>query len=132
MANIKVDPRRGASEISNGSDDSDQKPQTRAKGKKNPPATNGRRKADEMPTKAPPAKKAKANSGAPSSIGDDEEHSEDDYDKFDDAGPGKSKMTDEEKRKNFLERNRYVTIFSSNILIYIHYANLFSLQCRRP
>jgi ATF/CREB family transcription factor len=60
-----------------------------------------------MPVKAPPAKKSKANSGAASSV--DEEHSDDDMDKFDENAPGKSKMTDEEKRKNFLERNRYVT-----------------------
>lgn len=101
--------------MSNGSDDSDQKPQTRAKGKKNPSATNGRRKADEAPAKAPPTKKFKANSGAPSSIGDDEDHSDDDDldSKFDDSGPGKSKMTDEEKRKNFLERNRYVLHFAT-------------------
>ncbi|KAM0254941.1 hypothetical protein ACHAQJ_006249 [Trichoderma viride] len=111
MANVKVDQRRGVSEMSMGSDESDQKPQTRAKGKKNPPATNGRRKADDMSVKAPPPKKAKANSGAPSSIGDDEEHSDDDFDsKFDDSGPGKSKMTDEEKRKNFLERNRVAAL----------------------
>jgi ATF/CREB family transcription factor len=108
MASIKVDPRRGVSEMSNGSDESDQKPQTRAKGKKNTTATNGRRKADEAPAKAPPAKKSKANSGAASSNGDEDEHSDDDMDKFDDNGNGKSKMTDEEKRKNFLERNRYV------------------------
>ncbi|GFP56107.1 transcription factor atf1 [Trichoderma asperellum] len=108
MASVKVDSKRGASEISNGSDESDQKPQTRGKGKKNPPAANGRRKADEMPVKAPAAKKTKANSGAASSV--DEEHSDEDMDKFDENGPGKSKMTDEEKRKNFLERNRVAAL----------------------
>jgi ATF/CREB family transcription factor len=108
----KADPRRGVSEVSNMSEESDQKPQTRAKGKKNTPATNGRRKADEAPAKAPPAKRTKANSGAASSNGDDEDHSDDDADsKFDESGTGKSKMTDEEKRKNFLERNRYVFYF---------------------
>lgn len=105
--NARIDSKRGVSEISNGSDESDQKPQTRGKGKKNPPPANGRRKADEMSVKAPAAKKIKANSGAASSV--DEEHSDEDMDTFDDNGPGKSKMTDEEKRKNFLERNRYVT-----------------------
>ncbi|KAH6609717.1 basic-leucine zipper transcription factor [Trichoderma cornu-damae] len=110
-ANVKVDPRRGASEMSNASEESDQKPQARAKGKKNPSAANGRRKADETPAKLPPTKKSKANSGAASIIADDEEHSDDDLDsKFEDSGPGKSKMTDEEKRKNFLERNRVAAL----------------------
>lgn len=123
MASVKVDSKRGASEISNGSDESDQKPQTRGKGKKNPPAANGRRKADEMPVKAPAAKKTKANSGAASSV--DEEHSDEDMDKFDENGPGKSKMTDEEKRKNFLERNRYVsTLSSSNIQVCVSLSNI--------
>ncbi|TFB01990.1 Transcription factor atf1 [Trichoderma ghanense] len=111
MAAAKADPRRGVSEVSNVSEESDQKPQTRAKGKKNTPATNGRRKADEAPAKAPPTKRTKASSGAPSSGGDDEDHSDDDADsKFDESGTGKSKMTDEEKRKNFLERNRVAAL----------------------
>ncbi|KAL7816534.1 Aft1 HRA domain-containing protein [Trichoderma aethiopicum] len=114
MATVKADPRRGVSEVSNMSnmsEESDQKPQARAKGKKNTPATNGRRKADEAPAKAPPTKRAKASSGAPSSNGDDEDHSDDDADsKFDENGNGKSKMTDEEKRKNFLERNRVAAL----------------------
>ncbi|KAH7145990.1 hypothetical protein EDB81DRAFT_483160 [Dactylonectria macrodidyma] len=59
------------------------RPNTRGKGKKNPPATNGRRKAEEVPAKAPPNKKSK----------------------YDENGT-KAKMTDEEKRTNFLERNR--------------------------
>ncbi|UKZ57598.1 hypothetical protein TrVGV298_011458 [Trichoderma virens] len=75
------------------------------------PATRRQRKADEAPAKAPPTKKSKANSGAPSSNGEDEDHSDEDMDaKFDDAGTGKSKMTDEEKRKNFLERNRVAAL----------------------
>ncbi len=47
----------------------------------------------------------------------DMDHSDDDgQDMGDDAGGSKSKMTDEEKRKNFLERNRYVLfIFLSPI-----------------
>ncbi|KAL7936636.1 Aft1 HRA domain-containing protein [Trichoderma chlorosporum] len=111
MASVKVDPRRGGSEMSIGSDESDQKPQTRAKAKKNTSATNGRRKADEPPAKAPPTKKPRANSGGMSSNGDDDDHSDDDMDvKFDEAGNGKSKMTDEEKRKNFLERNRVAAL----------------------
>lgn len=43
--------------------------------------------------------------------------------KFEDGG-SKSKMTDEEKRKNFLERNRYVC----DSIIY--HLSLISVQCR--
>lgn len=101
---------RGPSEArSDQSDDSDQmRPNTRGKKRApttGPAATNGRRKAEEPPTKAPASKKAKTN-GAPSSVGSDE-HIDDD-DMHDDNGDGKpkQKMTEEEKRKNFLERNR--------------------------
>lgn len=101
---------RGVSEGSIGSDGSDQpKSNARGKGKKNPPAINGRRKADEPAAKAPPTKKAKGNAnnaimnGAMSVEPSDDD---DDDDMGDDDGKDKSKMTDEEKRKNFLERNR--------------------------
>lgn len=101
---------RGVSEASNGSDGSDQpKPNVRGKGKKNPPAINGRRKADEPVAKAPPTKKAKgnANNAIMNGMGSDEPSDDDDDDNMDDVGgKDKSKMTDEEKRKNFLERNR--------------------------
>lgn len=101
---------RGISEASMGSDDSGQaRPNTRGKGKRNPPATNGRRKAEEAPAKAPPSKKTKTSS----ITNGDFDHSDDDDDdmkmKFDE-GNGKSKMTDEEKRKNFLERNRVAAL----------------------
>ncbi|KAL6405533.1 hypothetical protein AUP68_11291 [Ilyonectria robusta] len=97
---------RGVSEGSVASDDSDQaRPNTRGKGKKNPPATNGRRKADEAPAKAPPNKKSKANSGAVT-MPEDMDMSDDESNmKYDENGT-KTKMTDEEKRKNFLDRNR--------------------------
>lgn len=95
---------RGVSEGTNGSDESEQtKPASKAKGKKGAVATNGRRKAEEPPAKAPPSKKAKSNSGMPSFS--EEEDSDEDM-KQDEHG-NKTKMTDEEKRKNFLERNRY-------------------------
>jgi ATF/CREB family transcription factor len=98
---------RGMSEGTNGSEDSEPtKPAARGK-KRNPPSTNSRRKADEQPAKAPPAKKAKASSiGYPEDAGDSD--MEDD---MKDNGDGtKSKMTDEEKRKNFLERNRVAAL----------------------
>lgn len=98
---------RGVSEGS-ASEESEQatRPNTRGKGKKVPPPTNGRRRADDAP-KAPPSKKAKAVS-APA----DENIDFSDDEMKDDMGT-KSKMTDEEKRKNFLERNRYVIFMTS-------------------
>ncbi|GAW18569.1 hypothetical protein EKO27_g4795 [Xylaria grammica] len=102
---------RGASEaISNVSEESEPaKPNTRAKGKRGA-ATNGRRKAEDAPAKAPANKKAKT---APSAHSQDEVTSDEDDD--DDSKPGndgqnKTKMTDEEKRKNFLERNRVAAL----------------------
>ncbi|KAF4480203.1 transcription factor atf1+ [Fusarium agapanthi] len=98
---------RGMSEGSMMSDESEQaRPNTRGRGKKNPPATNGRRKADEPPAKAPAYKKSKANNSMPMDMdmSDDESKM-----KYEDGG-SKSKMTDEEKRKNFLERNRVAAL----------------------
>lgn len=102
---------RDVSEGSIRSDASDQtKPNARGKGKKNPPATNGRRKADEPPAKAPPSKKAKGNANHSMndsmSMEPSDDEDDDDDDGLDENGKDKSKMTDEEKRKNFLERNR--------------------------
>merc|ERR1712169_66685 len=104
-----VEAGRGDSVDSNMSNQSEQaKPNTRGKGKKNPPATNGRRKAEEPPAKAPASKKAKHNA----SINGMSEEPSDDEDGDDNMvdGNGKSKMTDEEKRKNFLERNRVAAL----------------------
>jgi ATF/CREB family transcription factor len=97
---------RGVSEGSNMSEDGEQARPNRAKGKKNPAATNGRRKADEPPAKAPPSKRAKNMSMS------DEMSVEpsDDEDEKIDANGNKTKMTDEEKRKNFLERNRVAAL----------------------
>ncbi|TGJ77563.1 hypothetical protein E0Z10_g10710 [Xylaria hypoxylon] len=102
---------RGVSEaMSNVSEESEPaKPITRAKGKRGA-ATNGRRKAEDTPAKAPANKKAKI---VPSIHSQDEMTSDEDDD--DDSKPGpdgqpKSKMTDEEKRKNFLERNRVAAL----------------------
>ncbi len=117
---------RGVSEGSAGSDESEAaRPNTRARGKRNSTsgpaaaATSARRKADEPPAKAPATKKSRTNgaSASMSSNDMDMDHSDDDgQDMGDDAGGSKSKMTDEEKRKNFLERNRYVLfIFLSPI-----------------
>ncbi|KAI0012599.1 Aft1 HRA domain-containing protein [Xylariaceae sp. FL0662B] len=105
---------RGVSEAASGvSEESEPaKPNARGKGKRGSggaAATNGRRKAEEMPAKQPVNKKAKT---APS-LNENDDHSSDDEDddeKLDVNGQPKPKMTDEEKRKNFLERNRIAAL----------------------
>jgi len=80
---------------------------------KGPTTTNGRRKAEDMLPKQPAGKRAKGgnNMGMMPDMDDDEIFDEDDIKgEMSDIGPNGKKMTDEEKRKNFLERNRYVRI----------------------
>jgi ATF/CREB family transcription factor len=100
---------RGVSETASGaSDDMEEqvKPNTRGKGKRgSTAATNGRRKAEEPPAKQPASKKAKG-LPMPMPMDDEEPSDDDDEDMMKDGMGGKSKMTDEEKRRNFLERNR--------------------------
>ena len=67
---------------------------------------NGRGKASDGPKPAA-SKKAKANNGHSMQEPEEEEQEELDMSKDEYNANGK-KMTDEEKRKNFLERNRYV------------------------
>ena len=89
------------------SDDADTKTQTRSKGKKGSSgkgAQNGKRKTEETPSKAQPVKKQRGSNGAMYDEPDDEDMMDDDG--MDDPNIDKSKMTDEDKRKNFLERNR--------------------------
>ncbi|KAI2618142.1 Aft1 HRA domain-containing protein [Hypoxylon sp. NC1633] len=105
-------PARGVSEAASGiSEESEPaKPSTRGKGKRGggAAATNGRRKAEDAPAKQPANKKVKT---ASSTNGTDEHSSdEDDDDEKGNDGHPKSKMTDEEKRKNFLERNRVAAL----------------------
>ncbi len=99
---------RGVSEMS---EESEQKsrPNTRGRGKKSTAAqTNGRRKIEDTPSKGPAAKKSKANNGGASmSLMEPEPPSEEEPDMTkDEYNANGKKMTDEEKRKNFLERNR--------------------------
>lgn len=65
---------------------------------------SSRRKAEEAPAKQPAPKKTKANSMHIDDMSDDGMDSDDEM--RDMKGPDGKKMTDEEKRKNFLERNR--------------------------
>lgn len=71
-------------------------------------AANGKRKTEDTPAKGPAHKKARSGNGMTMSEEpeDDEEGSMD----GDEKGPDGKKMTDEEKRKNFLERNRVAAL----------------------
>ncbi|KAH0558687.1 hypothetical protein GP486_004662 [Trichoglossum hirsutum] len=112
---------RGASEMSGELSDSaaseQAKPNTRNRGKRNAPGkagqgtSNGRRKADASPagSRAQNNKKSKGNSGSAQNIGS----SDDDIgmpQSHESGGNEGKKMTDEEKRKNFLERNRVAAL----------------------
>ena len=124
----------GQSEISGDiSDSGDQsKTSTRNKGKRgsggaNVAPTNGRRKADDTSPKQPSGKKQKKNNNNNNNnqmMDMDGMESEDEQPniKEEQYHPDGKKMTDEEKRKNFLERNRYTIIFfliiqSSDIIL---------------
>ena len=106
---------RGQSEVSADDSGDQSKPATRNRGKrtstgKGAPATNGRRKAEEASSKQPAPKKAKNNVGAAqmnmdmdmAGMDSDEENIKEEQ-----FNENAKNMTDEEKRKNFLERNRY-------------------------
>ena len=87
--------------------DEDTKPQTKSKGKKGSASKgtqNGKRKTEETPSKAQANKRQRASTA--------EEDDDDEMDGMDEHGPDGRKMTDEEKRKNFLERNRYLRVKS--------------------
>jgi ATF/CREB family transcription factor len=112
--NGSVGSGRGVSEAGSAMSEESEiaRPNTRGKGKRNSTAaaTTGRRKAEEPPAKAPASKKAKVNNAPPITNGDMDDYSDDEGDMKHDENGTKIKMTDEEKRKNFLERNRYVLV----------------------
>ncbi|PNS19071.1 Transcription factor atf1 [Sphaceloma murrayae] len=89
---------------------SDSKPATRTKGKKGSSAKGGnkRNKVDDTPSKPSNNKRQKANNGNAMPEEHDEMGSDDEEEPQVDAN-GK-KLTDEEKRKNFLERNRIAAL----------------------
>ncbi|KAF6515185.1 hypothetical protein HZS61_005091 [Fusarium oxysporum f. sp. conglutinans] len=107
MSWVNWDPigsARGMSMISIASDESEQaRLNTRGMGKRNPSPTNGRRKADESTAQAPTNKKSKTNAAATNS---DMDLSDEGSTMRLEESVSMSKMTNEEKRKNFLERNR--------------------------
>ncbi|KAH6713169.1 bZIP transcription factor [Leptodontidium sp. MPI-SDFR-AT-0119] len=105
---ISTNSGRGQSEVS---EDDQSRPLTRNKNKRNSTQdnqTNGRRKASDQP-KTPANKKSKANNGMSMSMEPPSEDEEPDMSKDEFNANGK-KMTDEEKRKNFLERNRVAAL----------------------
>jgi ATF/CREB family transcription factor len=83
------------------------KPATRSRGKKG--AKPNARKAEETPSKAP-AKKRKGNNGASHMDDLDEDEKEQMRKEEEEAAAADKGKTDEEKRKNFLERNRSVSL----------------------
>lgn len=104
---------RGMSEMSGYSEELEKPRNSRSKAKKGGNTTNGRRKAEDTPSKAPASKKSKSNNGNSISSNqsgmEPEPASEEEPDMTkDEYNANGKKMTDEEKRKNFLERNRYV------------------------
>lgn len=106
------------------SDDAETKPQARnGRGKKGAAgkAANGKRKTDEASGKGPANKKQRASMGP--SMSEEPEEDDDNMEGMDDR-----KMTDEEKRKNFLERNRYV---SSRKIPCHHENHEIQLTCRQ-
>ena len=122
----------GFSEMSGVSDDEDSKPATRNRGKRAAPgksggAANGRRKADDTPAKQPPAKKQRP---APQSLsgGDSDEEINMQEDQYHADG---KKMTDEDKRKNFLERNRYVPLVVLRLRKVDNDHRVAALKCRQ-
>lgn len=95
------------------------KPNTRNKGKKGATTTkgaqagSGRRKAEDTPSKAPANKRSKASAGnaataaaAAAAAAAQSESGDDAMMNTEMLNENGKKMTDEEKRKNFLERNR--------------------------
>ncbi|KAK4503773.1 hypothetical protein PRZ48_004688 [Zasmidium cellare] len=93
------------------SDDADTKPQTRngrgKKGSTGKAAANGKRKTEDIPAKGQANKRQRGSNGAAMS---EEPEDEDDSGDQDMGGDKDKKMTDEEKRKNFLERNRVAAL----------------------
>jgi len=107
---ISTTSGRGASEMSD-ENEAQTRPNTRGKGKRGAAQiaqANGRQKANDTPSKGPANKKSKANNGHAM---EPEPQSEEEPDMSkDEYNANGKKMTDEEKRKNFLERNRVAAL----------------------
>ncbi|KAI2732579.1 transcriptional regulator family: bZIP [Penicillium roqueforti] len=100
----RVSQNTNGTSVGDASDRESAKP-AKGKGKKNTKgSTNNRRKAEEAPKGS--NKRAKPNMDMPSDM-DDEDEDDDDMKQF---PMDTKKMTDEEKRRNFLERNRVAAL----------------------
>ena len=95
----------GSAREANGESEPEQPKSSTKKSKKSSGKGGKGRKADETPAKQPASKKSKANNGSVHDMSDND--SDEDPNANEDAyHENGKKMTDEEKRKNFLERNR--------------------------
>lgn len=103
----------GPGDYSDGS--AETKPQARTgrpkKGNSTGKAANGKRKAEETPSK-PVVKKQRGSNVSAMPDEDPEDMDDQNMDDMEEHTIDGRKMTDEEKRKNFLERNRYVGIWT--------------------
>ena len=127
---------RAVSEVSEVSDSGDQgRPATRARGKRSKATgqSNGRRKADEPLAKPHTAKKAKImESNINMDLGMDGMDSDEENNiKEEQYHENGKKMTDEEKRKNFLERNRFVEREPRWIHPMLIASRVAALKCRQ-
>lgn len=108
-SNLSGDTEQGQGDYSD--NDNDTKPQARNTRNKKAPAgkgaANGKRKTDEAPSKGNNKRQRTSTGGM--DMNPDEDDDEDDS-KMEDSHPDGKKMTDEEKRKNFLERNRVAAL----------------------
>ncbi|KAJ9624848.1 Transcription factor [Taxawa tesnikishii (nom. ined.)] len=112
-SNISGSTQNEQGEFSESGNSEQAKPQTRPRAKKAgsiKAAGNGRRKAEETPGKAPANKKQKSIGGSVNMQDDELDSDEEDQQDLNDGNNGNKKMTDEEKRKNFLERNRVAAL----------------------
>jgi len=112
-SNMSGSTQGGEGEFSeSGNEDANATKNGRGKKGSNAKTTNGRRKAEDTPSKGN-NKRQKRNNGSINSMDMDMDMGQDDVDSEDEGpepthGENGKKLTDEEKRKNFLERNRYV------------------------
>lgn len=112
-SNVSGDTENGQDDYSEGEGES--KPNARAargkKGSAGKGAANGKRKTEETPSK-PNNKRQRTSTGQNNQMDMDMDNDDDDDDSKMELShhPDGKKMTDEEKRKNFLERNRVAAL----------------------
>ncbi|TQS38941.1 hypothetical protein Golomagni_00544 [Golovinomyces magnicellulatus] len=90
------------------SENEKKKSQSQERNKRPSPVVASRRKASEPSSKTHSVKKSRSNNGTAQVV--EEQQSEDEVENNNEAGTDGKKMSDEEKRKNFLERNRIAAL----------------------